>query len=233
MKRRTDHNRNPFVVITDYFRNQFIYCVDFNKRLKQRAADLDLLWSPLTRSLWCSTGRAVTHAASNSCVRLSTLTHSSTHKYNLTMNQERCESACLGLLQDKAMDTKLPKSPAGSQRSAQPCNALSALWQQICTQSYPLYAHTYCIHPGLQIQFAFSHLTNAPHARTNKSAGAVWRWHTHYRVLFESYYTTLVICPISLLSGLILYLTTRRQICLRLMVDSFRFSAMCNINVCT
>lgn len=173
MKRRTDHNRNPFVVITDYFRNQFIYCVDFNKRLKQRAADLDLLWSPLTRSLWCSTGRAVTHAASNSCVRLSTLTHSSTHKYNLTMNQERCESACLGLLQDKAMDTKLPKSPAGSQRSAQPCNALSALWQQICTQSYPLYAHTYCIHPGLQIQFAFSHLTNAPHARTNKSAGAV------------------------------------------------------------
>lgn len=59
----------------------------------------------------------------------------STHSCNLTMTQGRC--LCVCVLQDKLMDTKLSKSPAGSHRSAQPCDPLS-------TTSNNKYTHTCC-----------------------------------------------------------------------------------------
>lgn len=122
------------------------------------------------------------------------------------------------VLQDKTMDTKLSKSPAGSQQSAQSCNALSTTSNNKYTHNHAQYRHTpaYLLHQHKPVDtvhiFTLDKLTHTQICRHREPRHTLRH---HYCSAFTAYYLR----PITAQQSFVLplfsrasYLTKRKQI---------------------
>lgn len=110
-----------------------------------------------------------------------------------------CE--CVGVWQDQTPDTELSKSPAGSQPSARPWNALSSTFSGKYVHSvthkraYSLLHRYTTLSPvgTLHIFYTWKNLGCA-HTRTDAQTSS--RTHLCFRsILFVSHYITAIVCP--------------------------------------
>lgn len=151
------------------------------------------------------------------------------------MTQERCQCVFVcwrvAVLLDITMDTKLSKSPAGSQQSAQPCNALSSTFNN----RSPHIQHMHTRGDLLSL-----YIPTPKHTPANAVDIFTIKRHRQLRHHYSNAFTAYFVCPITVQLSFVLplfcracYSTKRKEIATQLMGDSFRFSATCNINVCT